>query len=149
MFFRIFKDKLRKNDELLKIFEQNCLHVRHVENERMVFLNSFVVIIAAIISVITLADFNKFYIPYMVGFLFIFSLLILLISLKIEAIIEDYTTRNEKIIKKLELEQYAGLRVKFKLWKALRLKFILPSLYGLICLAIGVWFTLILLGIVK
>lgn len=74
-----------------------------------------------------------------------FSLIVFFISIKAEAVIEDYISKNEKIIKKLELKLYTGLRVKIGAWRIIRFKYILPTFYGLVSVALITWLILILL----
>jgi len=132
------KNSTKKNDKiLLTIFEQNWLHIRHVENERILCLNAYVVILAAIFYALTNTNF-KLFAPYIISFLLIFSVINFLLSLKIEAAIEDYTNRNEKLVEKLGMEEFAGLRVKSGIWRFIRLKYIFPSFYGIVSIALFV-----------
>ncbi|MCK4403411.1 MAG: hypothetical protein KAV98_06555 [Dehalococcoidia bacterium] len=130
----------KENDNiLLTIFEQNWLHIRHVENERILCLNAYVVILAAIFYAFTNINLNtnfKLFAPYMISFLLIFSVINFLLSLKIEAVIEDYVNRNEKIAEKLGMKEFAGLRVKSGIWRFIRLKYIFPSFYGIVSVAL-------------
>ena len=117
-----------KTKILLTIFEQNWLHIRHIENERLLCLNAYVAIIAASFHILTKgnAD-NKVLI---IALLLIFSLINLLLSLKMEAVIENYVSKNERIAKNLEIKEFTGLRVKSGIWKVIRLKYLFPIFYG-------------------
>ena len=115
----------------MSIFEQNWLHIRHVENERILCLNAYTVIISATLYALTNIDKLKAYEPYVLFFLWVFSVINLLLALKIEAVIEEYTKKNKEIVKRLGMEEFAGLRIKSGIWKFIRLKYIFPSIYGI------------------
>lgn len=133
----------KKTNTLLKIFEQNWLHIRHIERERMICLNVYVAILAAVFYVIAQGADIRHFLPYFIAFILMFSVINFLLSVKIEAVIEDYTRRNEEIVKKLKLEEYAGLRVKFGVWRFIRLKYIFPSFYGIMIIALLIFFIII------
>lgn len=131
----IQNDSSKKNI-LLAIFEQNWLHLRHVESERILCLNSYVIILAAIFYALTNTNLN--YAPYMISFLLMFSVINFLLSLKFEAVIEDYVEKNEAIVNKLGMKEFAGLRVKSGIWGLIRLRYIFPSFYCIVSIALSI-----------
>ena len=137
--------KDNKTEALLKIFEQNWLHIRHVESERMICLNVYVAILSAVFyGIITQSKVILPFSPYIIAFLLMFSVINFLLAVKMEAVIEDYVKRNEEIVREFKLEQYAGLRVKVGVWRFIRLKYLLPSFYGIMSVALVVLFIIVL-----
>ena len=123
-----------KTNILLAILEQNWLHLRHVESERILCLNAYVIILAAIFYALTNTNLN--YVPYLISFLLMFSVINFLLSLKFEAVIEDYIKKNEAIVNKLGMKEFAGLRVKSGFWGFIRLRYIFPFFYCIISIAL-------------
>lgn len=126
-------------DTLLKVYEQNWVHVRHIESSRMVYLNVYVAILSAVFYAFTSEKVDYKYLVYIVSFLLVFSIINYLLSIKMEAVIADYVGKNGKIVSLLKMEDYAGLRVKGGMWKFIRLKHLLPVFYAGMSLALVVF----------
>ncbi len=95
------------------VFEQNWLHIRQKENERIWITNIYVLIVAGALSFLKFSNHINLYV---VPFLLILSILNFFFIVKLNAVIKDYVSRIEKIIEKLEMEEYAGLRVRGGIW---------------------------------
>ena len=102
-----------KIEFLMKIFEQNWLHVRQQENERIWITNIYALIVAGALSFLILSGHVS---SYVVLFLLILSILNLFFIMKLNVTIDDYVSRIKRIIEKLEMEEYAGLRVRGGIW---------------------------------
>lgn len=126
---------------LLTIYEQNWLHIRHIENERMICLNAYVAILSAVLYVIIQGV--QPFLTHIIVFLLAFSVVNFLLSVKMEAVIEEYTKKNRKIIKKWKLLRYAGFRVKRGKWRFVRLRYIFPCFYGVSAISLGIFLVIV------
>ncbi len=123
---------------LLATYEQNWLHVRHVETERMLSLNAFVAILVAVIYALSRPE-GTFFAPYAMAVLLLFSTLNLIISVKIEAVIQDYVARNSLITTKLGTTKLAGSRVRKGIWGTIKLGWLFPAFYAIIAFALALY----------
>ena len=103
----------KEREALIAVFEQNWLHIRQKESERIWITNIYVLIVAGVLSFLA---FSGNVSSYVVLFLLILSILNLFFIIKLNAVIEDYTSRIKRIIEKLKMEEYAGLRVRGGIW---------------------------------
>ena len=133
---------------LIATYEQNWLHIRHVETQRMLSLNAYVAILVAVIYALSRQEGTVFN-PYAIVVLFFFSILNFVIAIKIEAVIQDYVARNSQIADALNTPQLAGARVRKGIWAAIRLGWLFPAFYAIAAIVLGlcaiVW-VLIILG---
>jgi len=118
--------KPRRREELLKIMEQNWAHIRHEESLRMWSLYIYFLVLIGLAN----AAVNWRCTQYLSELLYVgllITLVNLLIIVKHEGVIEDYSNRNKKITDHLELSDYAGGRVKSGIYKIIRMKYIFPT----------------------
>jgi len=122
----------KENGVLTAVFEQNWLHIRQKENERIWITNIYVLIVAGALSFLTFCNHINLYV---VLFLLILSILDLFFIVKLNAVIKDYVFRIEKIIEKLEMGEYAGLRVRGGIWSWITMDNLFIGFYILMIIA--------------
>lgn len=96
---------LEKNphrESLIAALEQNWLHARHVENERLWFTNIFVIVVAGVLAFI--GEFKALINNPLVLFLLILSGLGLILTIKISDEFDNHIKGVRTIIKLLRLE---------------------------------------------
>ncbi len=142
------RQSIKESDReiLLAAFEQNWLHIRHMENERMLFINAFVAIVVATIYAVSRPEGTSF-LAYGLLLLLLFSMLNFLLALKAEAVIDAYAKNNQKILDRLSLNDYASIRVSAGLWKVIRFRYLIPGFYLAVSVILGsaILFRLLLL----
>jgi len=83
-------------DILMPLFGENWAHIRHMEYYRMWCVNIYAVVVAGVVHALATGNLEP-YLGYVAAFLVLFTISNLLITLKIEAIIENFVRANEKI----------------------------------------------------
>lgn len=116
---------MAQNEEQLIVFKENWKHIRHKEIERMLFMFVFVILFIFFDKQIE----AKLY-------LLVLNAIFFLISIKTEIVISDYVSKNNFIAKNLKLEESMGGRVTKGLWKYIRLKYLVPTIYVIFFLVI-------------
>ena len=116
--------------ELLQVFEQNWGHIRHWESLRIWCLNIYFIVVIGLVNALVTAKFAQYFQELVIGGLFI-TIVSLLIVLKIEGTIEDYSKRNRTVTDHLNLTRYAGGRVTSGIWKVIRMRYSFPAFYSL------------------
>jgi len=132
---KFFGDNYKKqnltNNELLVILEQNWLHARHVEDERLWFTNIYALIVA--ISIIGLRLFWPLIFASL--FLIFLSLLGIIATYKLTAEFHNHIEKIELIIEKLNAKKYMGLPLDLYpggKWKFIRFTIAMYLLYILV-----------------
>jgi hypothetical protein len=126
-------DVLSKED-LLKIFENNWAHIRHMEQYRMLGVNLYAVVIAGIANAVSSSKLEP-YMKYVAAFLIMFGVFNLLITLKIEAVISHFAKANQMIVDRLGMGEVAPVRTrKSGLQKIVRFQWLFPAFY---CITLG------------
>lgn len=129
-------------ETLQALLEQNWLHARHVEKERLSFINTYAIIVAAFIGLIGVKNIIILSWPMvlMSSFLLFLSILGIISTYKLSAEFHNHITKIELIVDALKAKQYMGLpldRTKKGRWSFIRftiavyLLFIFVSLGGL------------------
>lgn len=126
----------RLQELCLAIYQENWANIRHNENIRTACLTAYTAILSGTLYLISQNEFFREYLLYLISFLLMFSIINLFIALKIEGIIEDYTNRNIKIVERLSIQEYAGLRVKEGVWRFIRHRYFFPLFYVIMTSAI-------------
>lgn len=112
-------ENLQKNgqEEMIRsIYEQNWEHMRHIETERYWFLNVYALVLGAIISGILVSDkgWGEF-LPYVLLFLFFFSLIWSFMTLKLNIEYSRIRKQNKALLeyydRKGELLKYMHLPI--------------------------------------
>ena len=116
-------------DRLIHIFEQNWLHIRHMEHYRMWGVNIYAVVMAGIIYALSTGVLQPYF-PYAAAFLLVLTTTNLLITLKIEAVIEKFADANDVITSQLEVSKYAPGRTRQGKWNIIRFQYIFSAFYG-------------------
>ena len=123
-------EKTYKKEELIKsIFEQHCLHARHVENERLWLTNIFAIIFAGSLAVIKEKLFDIYGLPLNI-FLMIFSLFCIIFSLKIDSIFKTHTNQADKILKSYKLPLMSSGFVDHWVNKKIRISRLFPIFFS-------------------
>ena len=88
---------MEEGAKLAIIFEQNWQHIRHIENQRILCLNAYIAMLAA---GLTLIEIKNLVVIASHMFIIFYSLSVInfLLSLKYEAVINDYSEKNKEII---------------------------------------------------
>ena len=132
-------------ERLIHIFEQNWIHIRHMEHYRIWCVNTYAVVMAGITYALSTGKLEPYF-AFVAGFLMILTMTYLLIALKVEAIIRKFVSHNGAIIKKMKVKEYAPVRTREGIWVIIRLQYLFPVFYGacmiLIITAIALHFCL-------
>jgi len=107
----------------------------------MACLTAYTAILSATLYVISQSEFVRKYLLYPILFVLMFSAINFFIAIKGESVIDDYINCNIKIIDKLGMQEYAGLKVKKGLWRFIRNRYLFPLFY--LVITIGVFYFLI------
>ena len=103
---------------LLTVLEQNWLHARHVENERLWITNIYVLIVAGVLSFLRFNEKGanlKISLSIIILFLIFFSLLNLFIIIKLNNEFKNHIKKIDKIVSILRVKQYMGLPERLRL----------------------------------
>lgn len=137
----------RLQECLLVIYKENWANINHNENLRIHCLTAYTAILSGILYVISQSEWVRKYLFYPIFFLLIFSIINLLVAVKVEGVVEDYVKRNQKIVEKLSMQEYAGLRVMKGVWKVVRHRYLFPFFYLIMTFAMA-YFLIYILGII-
>lgn len=95
-----------KVDFLIKIFEQNFVHARHVETERMSFTNLFALTVAGVLSLIVNSQKEITNFIPVIMFLILFSIIGSFFILKLNLEFHNNKSHVIKIAKKFDFTEY-------------------------------------------
>lgn len=115
----------------LAVFQQNCENLRHIKTERLLNANIYGFIVAASLSV--LRGVKGAVLPELslVFFLFVFSVMWLLTSLRLKAELEECSNRIAAMVREIGLESYAGMGASVEHFeKYPRLRSMFPLFYA-------------------
>lgn len=119
---------------LLTLLEQNWYHARHVENERLSFINVYGIVVAGIMGLINIVGFKNSNITTIIilFFLMIFSFLGIVTVYKLSSEFHNHMDKITHIVTTLGVKEYMGLpldrEIKRK-WKYLRFTFVFYVLF--------------------
>jgi len=127
----------RPKNELLTILEQNWLHARHIENERLWFTNIYAIIVAGMIGILSINGFvnSSLMMTLLSIFLIYLSLLGIIATYKLSAEFHNHMNKIELIVERLKIKDYMGLpldRAEGGRWKFLRFTIAIYLLYILV-----------------
>ena len=134
----------RLQELYLAIYKENWAHIRHHENLRIACLTAYTAILSGTLYVISQSEFVRKYLLYPISFVLMFSAINFFIAVKVEGVVEDYTNRNLKIVEKLSMQEYAGLRVKKGVWRFIRHRYLFPLFYLITTFAIFYFWIMVL-----
>jgi uncharacterized cupin superfamily protein len=124
-FFSKTEDSETVSEETLRtLLEQNWLHARHVEMERLHFINTYAIILAALIALTGVTGLVLSWpVVFMSAFVAFFSLLGIIVTYKLSAEFHNHLEKIESIVVALKAREYIGLpldRTKKGKWKFVR-----------------------------
>jgi len=96
----------------------------------MLCLNIYAVIVGGIIYALSTGRVESLF-SYIAGFLVFFTIINLLIAIKIEAVTNNFVQANYRIVDKLKMEDWAPIRTRQGLWNFIRFQWIFPVFYGI------------------
>ena len=118
--------RIDKDDLVLSIFEQNWLHARHVENQRVQMFGFYVLLVVAFFALagqVVLEGLktgrNYDIPPLLLLVMIMISLVFLLFSLRLECEFHQHVVLIEKLVEAYNLEEYMGKPLD--LWEGLNL----------------------------
>ncbi len=88
------------------IFKQNWENVRHIKNERLMFINTYAVISAGVLTLLNSVNAKPDLQFLLILFLFFLSIIGLLSSLRLKAELEECLENIERILTNVALENY-------------------------------------------
>ena len=115
---------------LLAILEQNWVHARHQEEERMWFTRMYAIIVTGVIGFVSIRGLKDSF--FLILFLIYLSITGIIATYKLSAEFHNHMTKIELIVDKLKAKNYMGLpldRVKGGRWKIFRVTFTFYLLY--------------------
>ncbi len=127
--------------EVLKVFfEQNWLHARHIENERLWFTNVYVVLIVALMAILGTSNISPtsgtlFPLYSIIAY---FSFLGLGFCMKIRIEFHNHTTKAEQNVRRMaELAQCSpdmgisqmGLPINTSIWRYVKVRNVMVAFY--------------------
>ena len=122
-----------KEETLIRVFSENCAHIRHMEYYRMWCVNIYGVVVAGLGYALATEKLDQYF-NYVAAFLVLFTVFNLLLAIKIEAIINNFVDKTEKIVAKLKIDDYISIRTREGVWNLIRFQWIFPAFY---CLALA------------
>lgn len=145
----MINEEKEPTEQSLKIaFEQNWLHARHLENERLWFTNIYAIIVAGILVVLGSLGFDKFsQFFYLILFLDILSILGIIVVIKTNAEFSNHMTAIKKIIDKLNLGKFMGFPYAYQniwIYKIIRVRY---AFIGFYVSMIVIWTYLLIISI--
>jgi len=118
-----------KQDVLIKLFSENWAHIRHMEYYRMWGVNIYAVVVAGLAYALSTEKLEP-YLSHTVVFLVLFTILNLLITLKIGAVINNFVQANERIAAQLRIKHIAPIRTREgRVASLIRFGWIFPAFY--------------------
>jgi hypothetical protein len=122
----------QKELELIKsTYEQNWLHVRHVENERLWFTNTYVIILGALIVFSLRSDIPHFIKVSTLSFLILMSFLGINFSLRVRKVVYEHHLRTKRIAEEYNLRKYIHIGKTREEYKQAGIKGFLEMLFTL------------------
>jgi len=108
------RQKNRQEEMIRSIYEENWEHMRHIETERYWFLNVYALVLGAIVSGILMSDKSwEEFLPYILLFLFFFSLIWSFMTLKLNIEYSRIRKQNKALLEEYydELLEYMHLPI--------------------------------------
>lgn len=96
---------------LIAVFQQNWENVRHIKNERLTFANFYAIITAGALSLLNTVKGQGRAEIFLLLFLWFFSLLGLLTSLRLKAELEECLENIEALLVTVSLESFMAMGV--------------------------------------
>jgi len=135
----------------IAVFEHNCNHARHVENERLWFTNVYVLTVAGIFALLSRVEVEHQLRVYSVAFLIVVSILGFLMSWRLKADFQDFMQKIKSMINDMDiavnatkitkLASYVGVGAE----KGITTKFKLRWIFMVFYCAMTVFLILVLL----
>ncbi len=140
-----------KQAEFLKfLIEQNWLHARHVENERLWFTNIYFIVVAGILSYLGSSKMSMSdpVFRYLTVFLLIFAILGAVVTAKLSAEFRNHVGKIALIFdeKAVDLKKYMGFPINSGAWKYLKVRRTFLLFY---LTTIVLWCVLLVLSFIK
>ena len=135
-------ESVEKSRRLMRLFGENWAHIRHMEYYRMWCVNIYAVVVVGLFAAFGAAHLEA-HLGYAAAFLFVFTVLNLLVTLKIEAVIENFAKANEKIrdhvLQVPDInESVAPIRTRTGVWKFIKFESVFTAFYSLVLAGIVV-----------
>lgn len=118
--------RISKDDLVISIFEQNWLHARHVENQRVQMFGFFVLLVVAFFALAGQLILEGLKVgrnysvpPLLLLVMIIVSLVFLLFSLRLECEFHQHVVLIDKLVETYELQAYMGKPLD--LWEGMNL----------------------------
>lgn len=89
---------------LVSVFEHNCDHARHVENERLWYTNIYVLTVAGILAFVIKPEVDFFLKIICLFFLLVISMLGFFMSFRLKADFDDFLSKMRETIKLAEIK---------------------------------------------
>jgi len=126
-------------DNLMKLFGENWAHIRHMEYYRMWCINIYAAVVASLALALGAGKLERYF-GYAAAFLVLFTILNLLITLRIEAVIRRFVEANKTIRDdKLKIEKsIAPIRTRDGRWDCIRFEWVFPAFFCLVLVGIAV-----------
>jgi hypothetical protein len=125
------KEECPDKENLLEAIRQNWLHARHLETERLWFTNIYAIVVAGSLAFLGQFDIGKY--PYLIMFLFIFSLLGLLVTLKVNHEYGNEMQALKKTLDHINMNNYfcypTAYGKGFSIWKIIRVRYAFVGFY--------------------
>jgi len=134
---------------LICIIEQNWLHARHIESGRLTFTYLYFGFVAGILTYLGSTEQDLLVPSYrvLIAFLLLFSILGLVVSLKLAAEFKNHIKKIQNILdeKASDLKDYMGLPLDVGVWKYLKVRwvFVFSYLFTMI-----LWLLLLILSFI-
>lgn len=117
-------------NNLMKLFSENWDHIRHMERYRILCLNIYAVILGGVLYAVSTGRVGSLF-YYLAGFLVFFTIINLLIAIKIELVTNNFVRANYRIVEKLGIGDWAPIRTRQSwLENIIRFQWIFPVFYG-------------------
>ena len=119
-----------RNPLLETILAQNCENARHIKNERLTFVNIYAIVVAGTLSLMSSIKGNTAEDLYLSFFLWFFTILGLISSLRLKAELDECMTKISAIAKEAGLADYlaAGMS-EGRLTRLPKFRWVFPVFY--------------------
>jgi hypothetical protein len=118
-------------NSILEAMQQNWLHARHLENQRLTFTNLYAAIVAAVLAFMGQNGIDKN--VYLVWFLLIFSIFGLMVVLKTNHEYGHHMQSVQKSAGMLRLGDESGFPTAYRkgksIWKIIRVRYAFLGFY--------------------
>lgn len=112
------------------LYRQAWENVRYIKNERLWFTNIYALVVAATLSFLHGALGESVFGLALLGFLIVFSVLGLLMSLRLRAELEDWLVKIRALVREADVPDHATTsEVSFGLLSSMQFRWLFPIFY--------------------